>query len=210
MKLQDLAVAIIAMFIAPVGFVLLWDGHGTLRALLIVIATGLVVFIINLYIKKGNLSYDQSPKTSGFKGIITLILRTLWTGLYYGVLTLFFGFLIMVGIYLYSERGSLERSREGATKGNLSSIRASIAIYYSEKGVFPDDLTTSFTSYLYPIPPAKATPLGNSNKVVLVKAPPTEKGIGWAYVNDPKSVYYGNVFVNSIATDTKAKSFSPY
>ena len=57
----------------------------------------------------------------------------------------------------------LEKSREGATKGNLAAIRSAVTIYYSEKeGTFPGDLTTAFTSYLYPIPAAKATPLGNS------------------------------------------------
>jgi hypothetical protein len=105
---------------------------------------------------------------------------------------------------------ALEWSREGATKGNLSSIRSSISIYYSEIGVFPDDIITSFSSYLYPIPPAKATPLGNSNKVALVKTLPNGNDIGWAYVTDKKSIYYGNIYPNSIGTDTRGRSFTTY
>jgi prepilin-type N-terminal cleavage/methylation domain-containing protein len=105
----------------------------------------------------------------------------------------------------------LEKSREGATKGNLSSMRSAISIYYSEKeGTWPGDLTTSYTSYLYPIPPAKASPLGNANTVASVGAAPTAAGIGWAYVTDTASVYAGNIFCNSTATDTKNTSFTTY
>ena len=105
----------------------------------------------------------------------------------------------------------LEKSREGATKGNLSSIRSSVSIYYSEKeGTWPGDLTTAYTSYLYPIPPAKASPLGNDATVAAVAAAPSAAGVGWAYVTDTTSVYAGNVFGNSTATDTKNVSFTTY
>ena len=105
----------------------------------------------------------------------------------------------------------LEKSREGATKGNLSAIRSAVTIYYSEKeGVWPTDITTAFTSYLYPIPPAKATPLGNATTVAAVTGLPAAPGTGWAYVSDSTSVYGGNVFANINATDTKGVSFTTY
>ncbi len=105
----------------------------------------------------------------------------------------------------------LEKSREGATKGNLSSIRSAISIYYSEKeGTWPGDLSTSFTSYLYPIPPAKASPLGNISDVSLLAAPPAAVALGWGFITDAGSVYAGNAFANSTATDTKGTIFSTY
>ena len=105
----------------------------------------------------------------------------------------------------------LEKSREGATKGNLAGIRSAVSIYYSEReGTWPGDLTTAFTSYLYPIPPAKASPCGNSTAVATAATPPNAMGTGWCFITDPAGVYAGNVFVGTTATDTKGTSFSTY
>ncbi len=106
----------------------------------------------------------------------------------------------------------LEKAREGATKGNLGSLRSAVSIYYSEReGTFPNDLTTSFTSYLYPVPATKATPLGNTNTVNLAATPPNAVGTGWCYITDPTALpYQGYIFPNSTATDTKGNSFTTY
>ena len=105
----------------------------------------------------------------------------------------------------------LEKSREGATKGNLAAMRSAVTIYYSEKeGTWPGDLSTAFTSYLYPLPPAKATPLGNETTVTLVAGIPGSAGTGWAYVTDTTVAFAGNVFANSTGTDTKGVSFTTY
>ena len=105
----------------------------------------------------------------------------------------------------------LEKAREGATKGNLSSIRSAISIYYSEKeGTWPTDLSTAFTSYLYPIPAAKATPLGNVSTVTATNDVPAAAGTGWSYVTLSTAVFAGNVFANSTGTDTKGSSFTTY
>jgi len=118
---------------------------------------------------------------------------------------------ILAAIAIPKFANMLEKSREGATHGNLTAIRSAIAIYYTDKeGTFPGDLTTSFTSYLYPIPPAKATPLGNSTIVTGASGIPVAAGTGWAYVTNPASAYAGAVFANSTATDTKGSSFTTY
>ena len=119
------------------------------------------------------------------------------------------GILAAVAIPRFAQM--LDKSREGATKGNLSAIRSAVSIYYSEKeGVWPADLSTGFTSYLYPIPPARANQLGNVSDVTLAADIPSAPGVGWAYVTTPGAVYEGNVFANSTATDTKGVSFTTY
>jgi hypothetical protein len=109
----------------------------------------------------------------------------------------------------------LEKSREGATKGNLAALRSSISIYYSEKeGTWPNDLTTAFSSYMYPIPPAKATPLGNSNGVNYTNTITNPDdipagGTGWALLLTA-GPFQGNIFCNSSSDDTKGVSFTTY
>lgn len=104
----------------------------------------------------------------------------------------------------------LERSRDGATKGNLGALRSAVSIYYGDKeGVWPTDLTTAFTSYMNPLPPAKSTPLGNSTLVTNVAAVPGSAGSGWAYFTASGSSQ-GNVYCNSNATDAKGDSFTTY
>lgn len=102
----------------------------------------------------------------------------------------------------------LERSREGATKGNLGAIRSSVSIYYGDKeGTWPTDLTTNFTAYINPMPPAKATPLGNSSAVSNVAAVPSATGtLGWAFDTSGS----GNVWCNSASTDSRGISFTTY
>lgn len=103
----------------------------------------------------------------------------------------------------------LERSRDGATKGNLGALRSAVSIYYGDKeGVWPTDLTTAFTSYILPIPPAKSTPLGNSSAVSNVTGAPSSAGTGWAYCTSGTN--QGNVWCNSSATDSKGDSFTTY
>jgi len=119
------------------------------------------------------------------------------------------GILAAVAIPRFAQM--LDKSREGATKGNLAGIRSAVSIYYSEKeGVWPADLSTAFTSYLYPIPPAKANQLGNVSTVALVADVPSSASVGWAYVTTAGAAYVGNVFANSTATDTKGTSFTMY
>lgn len=113
------------------------------------------------------------------------------------------GILAAVAIPKFAQM--LEKAREGATKGNLSAIRGAITIYYGEKeGAWPTNLTTAFSTYIEPIPPAKATPLGNSS-VVNAGSLPSAAGTGWAYESST-----GTIWCNSNATDTKGSSFTTY
>ncbi len=120
---------------------------------------------------------------------------------------------ILAGVSIPKFAQLLERAREGATKSNIGAIRSAVTIYYGRnENVFPTsiDSTSDFvgsadTNFLAQLPPASATPLGNTNAVNAVTGLPNAIGTGWAY----KSLS-GELWANSIATDTRESPFTSY
>lgn len=109
----------------------------------------------------------------------------------------------------------LNKSKESATTGGLTSIRSTLNIYYGANHVFPTDDLSSLTSngaYISALPPVKlpGTPHQDS-RVVRVGASTTtaltDAG-GWAYVNDPASQAYGTIFVNCSHLDSKGEAWN--
>ncbi len=110
----------------------------------------------------------------------------------------------------------LEKSKEGATKGNLGSIEAAMAIYYGDhQGQWPADLEKDLVpKYLAAIPPVKATgafvangksPVGDTVALAQKGQVPTESGSGWLYDSA-----LGRVYVNSTVRDSKGVPYSFY
>ncbi len=119
------------------------------------------------------------------------------------------------------------KSGEGATKGNLGSLRSALAIYYGDaEGVYPATLDALIgPKYLPAIPKTKIdahmetavwTPYGAE-----VCTGKTEYGSeidstkikdtgGWGYVTDPKAPCYGMVFVDCTHRDSKGKLWPEY
>lgn len=101
-----------------------------------------------------------------------------------------------------------ERSKSGRIKGNLSSLRSAIQVYYGDnEGVFPENLSVlaEKSKYIHSIP--FITPPGHtkaSNKVKYVSGVKDVKDIanyvddagGWLYVNDPGSPMHGTIVIN--------------
>ena len=113
---------------------------------------------------------------------------------------------IMAAIAVPRFAQMLEKSREGASKGNLASIRSAISIYYSENEKFPTlEIITSdaFNKYLPEIP---AEPVSKSSKIVNK----FDGNGGWYYCDVPESKNYGNVLVNLDRNDTKGVPFKEY
>jgi general secretion pathway protein G len=110
----------------------------------------------------------------------------------------------------------LEKSREGATKGNLGTIKSAVAIYYGENnGKYPANLEKDLVpKYLTAIPPVKATgafiarapsPVGNNVTLTEKGGVPTQSGSGWLYDST-----MGIVYINSTVKDSKGVPYSFY
>ena len=110
-----------------------------------------------------------------------------------------------------------DNSREGSTKGSLSSVRSALQLYYGDTGGrFPTDTLECLTlnaKYLVQVPLARTKNTGHevsSNVAVALL-----DGPGWLYANDPASTAtWGNFAVNCTHEDEKGQSsdsiYSPW
>lgn len=121
----------------------------------------------------------------------------------------------------------VEKSREGATKGNISAIMAAIRIYYSDNNSkWPENIAdVSFQKYIGTLPPVKVTHWfgghtlsGTCNTVEIDRDMPG-KGKGKAYgidkfKNNTDGWRYdadtGDVWVNNAQTDTIGVPYTLY
>ena len=137
------------------------------------------------------------------------------------------GILAALAIPRYADL--VEKSREGATKGNIGAIMSSIRIYSADNGgnMSEDLKAAQYSRYMSQIPAVKVTHPGSgfqlsgrSNEIeILDKTPGKSKGKGnaygltkfnnntdgWRY--DPES---GNIWVNNGQTDTQGMFYTYY
>jgi prepilin-type N-terminal cleavage/methylation domain-containing protein len=113
----------------------------------------------------------------------------------------------------------IEKSREGATKGNLGAIRSAASLYYgNSNGLWPTTLDStspySFSPYLATLPGVKVTgifingapsPAGTNVNYAMYGIVPTTAGSGWLYDSS-----LGHIYVNSTVQDSQALPFSFY
>jgi hypothetical protein len=102
--------------------------------------------------------------------------------------------------------GILEKSREGATKGNLNQIKENISNYHAQHSVWPQTLENPL--------PVKATgayvrgsknPAGKKVTLAHEGEVPTTSGKGWLYDSN-----LGIIYVNSTVKDSKSIAYSFY
>jgi prepilin-type N-terminal cleavage/methylation domain-containing protein len=124
------------------------------------------------------------------------------------------GILAAIAIPKFAEL--IRKSGEGASKGNLGSIRSSLSIYYGDmEGQYPTQLAglTVAGKYLSAVPNAK-TPNYHADSSAevngaLVPATITDGG-GWAYNNVTTDSNLGNMVINCTHTDTKGSIWTGY
>ena len=111
----------------------------------------------------------------------------------------------------------IRKSTEGASKGNLGSIRSALSIYYGDmEGMYPSQLggLTVAGKYLSTIPLAKAPnyhqeTATESDGLLLPANAITDAG-GWAYNNVAGDSNTGGLAVNCTHTDTKGSIWTSY
>lgn len=113
----------------------------------------------------------------------------------------------------------LERSKEGATKGDIGAIKSAVEIYYGDwQGVWPTTLWSSsqfsFSAHLDLIPAVRVTgafiaapvsPAGNIVTYTSDSSTPTGASSGWLYDSSN-----GYVYVNSTIHDSQGFAYSFY
>lgn len=118
------------------------------------------------------------------------------------------------------------KSGEGATKGNLGSLRSATAIYYGDlEGQYPAALDALVPKHIPAIPPTKlaAHPetaawtaygaevcTGKEAPDAEIDASKVKDTGGWGYVADPKAKCWGAVFVDCAHEDSKGRSWPEY
>ncbi len=124
------------------------------------------------------------------------------------------GILAAIAIPKFSDL--IDKSKEGYTKGALSTLRSAIAIYTADNsGRYPsDDLSSLLASHKYinsiPVvkvprtshPITNAVTVGSSTSTFL-----TDTG-GWAYINNPADRDFGQISVNCSHLDIKGEDWS--
>jgi len=122
------------------------------------------------------------------------------------------GILAAIAIPKFAEL--IRKSSEGASKGNLGSLRSSLSIYYGDlEGNYPAQLAALTISgkYLTAIPSAKAPnyhPDSSGETDGLLSS--ANDGGGWVYNNVTTDANVGNVIVNCTHTDTKGSVWTSY
>lgn len=105
----------------------------------------------------------------------------------------------------------INKSKEGATKGALSSVRSALQVYYGDnEGWFPTDtlaILTANAKYINEIPAAKLPTTGHADSRDVVTA--VDETGGWAYYNDPaSSALWGTFVANCTHEDIKGQGIT--
>lgn len=112
----------------------------------------------------------------------------------------------------------INKSKEGATKGALSTVRSALQIYYGDnEGLFPastSDATggatcmtalTANAKYINEVPLAKLPGTGHTDSVTVTAAAAGDAG-GWHYdANSSSPSIWGNFAVNCTHEDIKGR-----
>ena len=122
------------------------------------------------------------------------------------------GILAAIAIPKFAEL--IRKSGEGASKGNLGSIRSSLSIYYGDmEGQYPSQIgaLTIAGKYLSTVPLAKTPNYHADTSAEVDGILSAETGAsGWFYNNVSGDANYGAMIVNCSHTDSKGSTWTSY
>ncbi|MFA5974754.1 MAG: prepilin-type N-terminal cleavage/methylation domain-containing protein [Elusimicrobiota bacterium] len=128
---------------------------------------------------------------------------------------------ILAAIAIPQFANMVSKSQEGATKGNLGSIRSALSIYYGDnEGVYPVAaaslaVLTTAQKYMQSIPSAtlpRTTNNGAGHGTSAAVVNTLGDAGGWYYNNDNSatSTTYGSLVVNCSHNDLKSSPWTSY
>lgn len=105
--------------------------------------------------------------------------------------------------------------KEGSTKGNLSLLRSSLAVYFSDlEGQYPASLEALIPKHLEAMPTTRLGEHRETDVWTAYGAEACASGFkdtgGWGYVADAAAPCRGRVFVDCTHTDSKGSSWTAY
>ena len=143
---------------------------------------------------------DMNKRTKGFTLIELMIVVAI------------IGILAAIAIPKFAEL--IRKSGEGASKGNLGSLRSSLSIYYGDmEGQYPSQIgaLTIAGKYLSTVPLAKPPNYHAATSAEVDGILSAETGAsGWFYNNVSGDANYGAMIVNCSHTDSKGSTWTSY
>ena len=120
---------------------------------------------------------------------------------------------VLLGIALTRYNDILRKANEGATRGNLGTVRSALRVYYADmEGIYPENLAVlAENSRLLPRIPLIEVPFfhPDSAETRLAAGAPNDAG-GWHYNNVSTDVDFGTLWVNCSHTDTLSSVWTSY
>jgi prepilin-type N-terminal cleavage/methylation domain-containing protein len=119
---------------------------------------------------------------------------------------------ILAAIAIPKFANLIRKSSEGASKGNVGSIRSALSIYYGDmEGQYPADMAslTVAGKYLSAVPSAKS-PNYHADSSSITETLAADDNMGWTYNNVAGDPNLGTVWVNCTHTDTKGTTWTAY
>ncbi len=126
---------------------------------------------------------------------------------------------ILAAIAIPKFANLIRQAQDGSTKGNLSSLRSALSIYYGDlEGVYPSDLDllTMNGKYLNAVPTATVNPYHGTesgDNTTTTSNPPAwtdGTGVAWLYDSNAMDSNWGYVWVDCTHTDTKGSIWTAY
>ncbi|TPW21878.1 MAG: proteinral secretion pathway protein G [Elusimicrobia bacterium] len=121
------------------------------------------------------------------------------------------GILVSVAAARYND--TLRRANEGATRGNLGTVRSALRIYNADtEGYYPESLAVlaQGSRFLNRVPEIEVPFFHPDSNAVRLSASPSNDAGGWQFNNIPSDTSFGELWINCTHTDTSSSVWTSY